>query len=47
VHRVEQGGHPRRVLEAWAQRLGDGAEIELLHLIGLFDRPAALDALRA
>ncbi len=47
VHPVEQGGHPRRVLDAWAQRLGDGAELELLHIVGLFDRPADLRAVQA
>jgi len=46
-HAVEEGGHPRRVLAAWARRLGEGAELELLHILGLFDRPAELDAIRA
>jgi tetratricopeptide (TPR) repeat protein len=48
---VERGRHPRRVLEAFARRFGSpGPEIELLLLLGLFDRPAmpgALAALRA
>lgn len=47
AHPVEQGGHPRRVLDAWAQRLGDGAEVELLQIVGLFDRPADLRAVQA
>jgi len=47
AHPVEAGGHPRRVLEAWAARLGEGAELELLHIVGLFDRPAARSAVRA
>lgn len=47
VHPVDQGGHPRRVLDAWAQRLGESAELELLHIVGLFDRPTDLDAIRA
>jgi tetratricopeptide (TPR) repeat protein len=47
AHPVEQGGHPRRVLDAWAQRLGDGAELELLHIVGLFDRPANRSAMQA
>ena len=47
THAEEAGGHPRRVLDAWAERLGDGAEVELLHLVGLFDRPADLAAVRA
>jgi tetratricopeptide (TPR) repeat protein len=48
---VERGRHPRRVLEAFARRFGSpGPEVELLLLLGLFDRPAlpgALAALRA
>jgi tetratricopeptide (TPR) repeat protein len=44
---VEQGGHPRRVMDAWAARLGDGAELELLHVLGLFDRPASRAAVQA
>jgi tetratricopeptide (TPR) repeat protein len=47
---VEHGKHSRRVLEAFALRFGPGAEVELLLLLGLFDRPAvpgALAALRA
>ncbi len=44
---LEEGGHPRRVLDAWEQRLGEGPELELLHLVGLFDRPADPAALRA
>jgi tetratricopeptide (TPR) repeat protein len=43
------GKHPRRLLAALAQRLGDGPEVELLRILGLFDRPAdskSLEALR-
>jgi tetratricopeptide (TPR) repeat protein len=36
----ERGRHPRRVMEAFAARFGDGPEIEVLSLLGLFDRPA-------
>jgi tetratricopeptide (TPR) repeat protein len=46
----ERGRHARRVLEAFARRCGPGPEVELLLLLGLFDRPAlpgALAALRA
>jgi tetratricopeptide (TPR) repeat protein len=45
-----EGKHPRRVMAAFAARFGDGPEVELLRLLGLFDRPAdgeALTALRA
>jgi len=47
AHPEGEGGHPRRVLEAWLKRLGDSAELELLQIIGLFDRPAALGAVQA
>jgi hypothetical protein len=46
----EKGRHPRRVMEAFARRFGSGPELELLELLGLFDRPApstAIDAIRA
>jgi tetratricopeptide (TPR) repeat protein len=44
------GKHPRRVMAAFAARFGDGPEVELLRVLGLFDRPAGGDeivALRA
>ncbi len=34
------GKHPRRMLAAFEQRFGDGPEVELLRMLGLFDRPA-------
>jgi tetratricopeptide (TPR) repeat protein len=43
---VEKGKHPRRVMAALARRLGDGPEVELLKMLGLFDRPADERALR-
>ena len=37
----EKGRHPRRVMAAFAERFGeDSAEVEVLRLLGLFDRPA-------
>src|SRR6185312_8131432 len=45
-----QGGHAFRVLHAYASWLGEGPELAILRLLGLFDRPAdtkALAALRA
>ena len=42
--------HPRRVMAAFAERFGDGPELDLLHIMGLFDRPATggcIAALRA
>ena len=43
----EAGRHPRRVMAAIAQRFGDGPEVELLRVLGLFDRPAEADAIAA
>lgn len=42
------GKHPRRVMVAFERRFGEGAEVELLRMLGLFDRPAdraSMDAL--
>ena len=47
---IEAGRHPRRVMEAWAERLrarGEGAALELLGVLGLFDRPAERAAVAA
>ncbi len=44
-----EGKHPRRVIVAFEQKFGAGPEIEVLRLLGLFDRPAdgaSLAALR-
>jgi tetratricopeptide (TPR) repeat protein len=44
------GGHARRVMRAYEKWFGPGPELDMLHLLGLFDRPAtraALDVLRA
>ena len=43
----EEGKHPRRVMAAIADRFGDGPEIELLQVLGLFDRPAEGQAVAA
>ena len=40
---VEDGNHPRRVMEAFAKRFGKGPELDVLHLVGLFDRPMNAD----
>ena len=37
---AEQGGHARRVMESYEIWLGDGPELHVLRLLGLFDRPA-------
>ena len=42
----EKGRHPRRVMAAFAQRFGENsAEVEVLRLLGLFDRPATKGAI--
>ena len=45
----QQGAHARRVLATYETWLNDKAELDILRLMGLFDRPAergAIDALR-
>ena len=37
---VDEGRHPRRVMAAFEERFGDGPEVEVLRMLGLFDRPA-------
>ncbi len=44
---VEKGRHPRRVIAAFQRRFGEGAEVELLRILGLFDRPATGPELKA
>jgi hypothetical protein len=39
------GGHALRVIRAYARWLGEGPELAVLRLLGLFDRPAAREAL--
>lgn len=44
-----EGKHPRRMIAAFERKLGNGAETEVLRMLGLFDRPAdgaSLAALR-
>lgn len=43
----EKGRHPRRVMAAFEQLFGDGPEIEILQILGLFDRPAESQAVAA
>ena len=49
LHRADekQGGHAFRVIAAYARWLGEGPELAILRLLGLFDRPAEADALKA
>jgi tetratricopeptide (TPR) repeat protein len=44
---IEQGRHPRRVMHSFAERFGDGPKVNLLALLGLFDRPADAAAIAA
>jgi tetratricopeptide (TPR) repeat protein len=48
THDVRQGVHARKVMESYQTWLGEGPELSVLRMLGLFDRPAdekALDAL--
>ncbi len=49
LHRADekQGGHAFRVIGAYAGWLGEGSELAILRLLGLFDRPAEAGALKA
>jgi len=43
----ERGRHPRRVMAAFAARFGAGPEVDILRMLGLFDRPAEAEAIAA
>ncbi|MFC1718952.1 TIR domain-containing protein [Candidatus Poribacteria bacterium] len=42
---IQKGGHARRVMESYERWLGEGPELSILRLLGLFDRPAEAGAL--
>jgi len=42
---VRQGAHARKVIESYQTWLGDGPELAILSMLGLFDRPADEKAL--
>lgn len=44
---TEDGRHASRVLAAYGSWLGQGKELSILRLLGLFDRPAEADSLEA
>src|SRR5215831_14654527 len=49
AHDLRQGAHARKVMESYQSWLGEGPELAVLRMLGLFDRPAderALEALR-
>ena len=37
---VRQGVHARKVMESYRAWFGEGAELSVLRMLGLFDRPA-------
>jgi serine/threonine protein kinase len=45
AHDVRQGVHARKVMESYQSWLGEGPELSVLRLLGLFDRPAEERAL--
>ena len=46
-HDVRQGVHARKVMESYQTWFGDGPEMSVLRMLGLFDRPADEKALGA
>ena len=44
---VRQGAHARKVMESYQSWFGEGPELSLLRILGLFDRPVDENALRA
>ena len=44
---VRQGAHARKVMESYQMWLGEGPELAVLRMLGLFDRPADEQALGA
>ena len=47
AHDVRQGTHARKVMESYQTWLGEGPELAVLRMLGLFDRPADEKALGA
>jgi serine/threonine protein kinase/tetratricopeptide (TPR) repeat protein len=47
VHDVRQGVHARKVMESYQTWLGEGPELSVLRMLGLFDRPVDEKALEA
>jgi serine/threonine protein kinase/tetratricopeptide (TPR) repeat protein len=45
AHDVRQGVHARKVMESYKTWLGEGPELSVLRMLGLFDRPADEKAL--
>jgi len=47
AHDVRQGAHARKVMESYQSWFGEGPELSVLRMLGLFDRPADEKALGA
>ena len=47
VSDAEQGGHAKRVMESYENWFGEGPELSVLRILGLFDRPADSKAVAA
>jgi hypothetical protein len=47
VHDIRQGAHAREVIESYQTWFGEGLELSVLRMLGLFDRPANEKALAA
>src|SRR5262249_6447562 len=40
AHDLRQGAHARKVMESYQSWFGEGPELAVLRMLGLFDRPA-------
>jgi len=47
AHDIRQGAHARKVMESYQTWFGEGSEVSVLRMLGLFDRPADEKAVRA
>ena len=47
IHDVRQGVHARKVMESYRTWLGEGPELAVLRMLGLFDRPVSQNVLEA
>lgn len=47
AHDVREGGHARKVMESYQTWFGEGVELSVLRILGLFDRPADEKAIAA
>jgi tetratricopeptide (TPR) repeat protein len=45
AHDIRQGAHARKVMESYQTWFGEGSELSILRMLGLFDRPADEKAL--